>query len=52
MIQQLSDEQIKSMNAQMVIWTRKALKGKYGIYVYNLLLQLKNWTEALERDKV
>lgn len=50
-MQVLSDEQVKKMNREIVSWVRKVLKEKHGVHVYNILLQLKHWTEEIERDE-
>ena len=43
MLMALSKEQVKQMNREMVAWVKETLKGPHNTYLYNILLQLKNW---------
>lgn len=50
-MQVLSDEEIKKMNNDLVKWFKKALAGKYGTYIYNVVSQIKNLYEHIERNE-
>ena len=40
-LQVLTKEQSDKMNREILQWVKRALKGKYGTYVYNILHQLR-----------
>lgn len=46
----LNDKEIKQMNTDMVEWVKKSLSGEYGIYLYNILLQLKSLIEGVKHE--
>lgn len=50
-IHALSDDEVKDMNKDLIKWLRKALVGKYGTYIYNVVYQIKSLYESIERNE-
>ena len=40
-MQALSKSQVRRMNVQILAWVEKTLKGDNGVYLYNILNDLK-----------
>lgn len=50
-VHMLSDDEIKDMNNDLVKWLKKALVGKYGTYIYNIVHSVKSLYEEIERNE-
>ena len=50
MMQNLTKEDIKQMDKEMVEWVKKGLNSPYGHWLYNVLLSLKDLYEELPKN--
>ena len=50
-VQELTPEMKKKWDNELVTWLRKALKGKYGTYIYNVVHSVKQLYDHIERNE-
>lgn len=46
----LSDEESANFNRDLLVWIKKALKGKHGIYLFNILAQIRSFITEVDKN--